>query len=163
MSEVTLPRKVSRIGPLQIAIMVLAAVTGLLHLFLAMTMGSMMSPPSGHLPSGPPPGDNSHMMGQSIMQMLVFPLSTLFILNCIGYIVLAVALYLPILPQFQSFLRYQRVVRWVLIVYTVITVVLWYLITGGHYTLSVYIDKPVEVALIILLLIEDRQARLQRA
>lgn len=161
MSEVTLSQRVSRIGPLQIAISVLAAVTGLLHLYLGIPQGSMMSHPRGGHPAG------GHMMGGSpIMKMLPLPLPTLFILNCIGYIVLAVALYLPALPQFQSFLRYQRVIRWILIVYTVITVVLWFLITGGHYNLSAYIDKPIEVALIVLLLIEDqqasRQARLQR-
>lgn len=154
MNEVTLPQRVSRIGPLQIAIIVLAAVTGLLHLYLGIPRGSMMSHPRG---------GGGHMMGGSpIMKMLPLPLPTLFILNCIGYIVLAVAVYLPALPQFQSFLRYQRVIRWILIVYTAITVVLWFLITGGHYNLSAYIDKPIEVALIVLLVIEDRQARLQR-
>jgi sterol desaturase/sphingolipid hydroxylase (fatty acid hydroxylase superfamily) len=156
MSDVALPQKTARFGPLQIAIIVLAAVTGLLHLYLGIPRGSMMSHPRG----GPPAGD--HMMsGSPIREMLPLPLPTLFILNCIGYIALAVALYLPALPQFQSFLRYQRMIRWILIAYTAITVVLWFLITGGHYNISAYIDKPIEVALIVLLLIEDRQASLQ--
>jgi hypothetical protein len=114
-------------------------------------------------PRGGPSGGGRMMGGSPIMKLLPLPLPTLFILNCIGYIVLAVALYLPALPQFQSFLHYQRVIRWILIVYAVITVVLWFLITGGRYNLFAYIDKPIEVALIVLLLVEDRQARLQRA
>jgi hypothetical protein len=129
----------------------------------------MMRRPTGgagvnHLPGGPPPG--GHMGGSSIMMLLPLPLPTLFLLNFIGYIVLTAALYLPAVLHFQPLLRYQRIIRWLLIVYTAVTVVLWFLITGGHYNLYAYIDKPIEVALIILLLIDDRQAsqqaRLQR-
>ena len=169
MSEATLPQKGSHINPLQIAITILAVVTGLIHLDRALGMGSMMRRPMGgtgvnHLPGGPPPG--GHMGGSSIMMMLPLPLKTLFLLNFIGYIVLAAALYLPAVLQFQPLLRYQRVIRWLLIVYTAVTVLLWFLITGGGGGLYAYIDKPIEVALIILLLIDDRQAsrqaRLQR-
>ena len=172
MSEVTLPQKVSRISPLQIAIAILAVVTGLIHLNRALGMGSMMGRPMGgagavrpnHLPGGPPPG--GHMGGPSIMMLLPLPLPALFLLNFIGYIVLTAALYLPAVLQFQPLLRYQRVIRWLLIVYTAVTVLLWFLITGGGGGLYAYIDKPIEVALIILLLIDDRQAsrqaRLQR-
>ena len=102
----------------------------------------------------------------SIMMMLPLPLQVLFYLNFIGYIVLAVAYYLPSLLQFQPLLRYQRAIRWLLIAYAAVTIVLWFLITGGGYNIIAYIDKPIEVALIILLLIDDRQtsrqARLQR-
>jgi hypothetical protein len=173
MSGVTLAQRGSRIGPLQIAITVLAVVTGLIHLNRAMAMGSMRgrlpsSPPAGGFPAGPQGGGHMPPIGgPSIMTMLPLPLPVLFYLNFIGYIVLAIALYLPALLQFQPLLRYQRVIRWLLIVYTAITVVLWFLITGGHYNLSAYIDKPIEAALIILLLVDDRQAsrqaRLQRS
>ena len=87
------------------------------------------------------------------MMLLPLPLPVLFFLNFFGYITLAVALYLPLLR------RYQRVIRWTLIVYTAITILAWFLITGARPNLLAYIDKPVEVALIILLLIEDQQAR----
>ncbi len=106
------------------------------------------------------------MGGPSIMMMRPLPLQVLFYLNFIGYIVLAAAFYLPSLLQLQSLLRYQRAIRWLLIVYTAVTVVLWFWITRGGYNVLAYIDKPIEVALIILLLIDDRQtsrqARLQR-
>jgi len=159
MSEVTLPQKGSRISPLQIAIAILAVVTGLIHLDRALGMGSMMGHPRGGLPGGPPGG--GHMGGSSIMMLLPLPLKTLFLLNFVGYIVLAAVLYLPAVLQFQPLLRYQRIIRWLLIVYTAVTVVLWFLITGGGYNLLAYIDKPIEVALIVLLLIDDRQASRQ--
>ena len=73
--------------------------------------------------------------------------------NFFGYITLAVALYLPLLR------RYQRVIRWTFVVYTAITIILWFLINGSHPNQLAYIDKPAEVALIILLLIEDQRAR----
>ena len=87
------------------------------------------------------------------MMLLPLPLPVLFYLNFFGYIVLAVALYLPLLR------RYQRVIRWTLVVYTAITIILWFLINGSHPNQLAYIDKPAEVALIILLLIEDWRTR----
>ena len=51
---------------------------------------------------------------------LVFP-SPLFILNGLGYLVLLGALYLPI-PQLAD---YRSLVRWALIAYTALTVILW--------------------------------------
>ncbi|HEY4036189.1 MAG TPA: hypothetical protein VGL94_19695 [Ktedonobacteraceae bacterium] len=163
MSEVALPQRGSRIGPLQIVITVLAIVTGLIHLDRGVTSGSMMGRPRGNMiPAGGPPG-GGHMMGSPVMMLLPLPLPVLFYLNFIGYIVLAAALYLPALLQFQPLLRYQRVIRWLLIVYTAVTVVLWFLITGARFNLLAYIDKPLEAALIILLLVDDRQARLQRS
>jgi hypothetical protein len=116
------------------------------------------------IPVSGPPGLPTG--GPSIMTMLPLPLPVLFYLNFIGYIVLIAALYLPALLQFQPLLRYQRVFRWLLIVYAAVTIGLWFLITGAHFTILAYIDKPIEVALIVLLLVDDRQAsrqaRLQR-
>ena len=88
--------------------------------------------------------------------LLPLPLPVLFYLNFLGYIVLVTALYLPPLR------RYQRVIRWILIAYTAITIIAWFLITNTAPNLLAYIDKPIEVALIILLLIEDRRARLSQ-
>ncbi len=86
---------------------------------------------------------------------LPLPLPVLFDLNFIGYIVLAAALYLPLL------VRYRRLIRWMLIAYTAITILAWFLITNAHPNTFAYIDKPIEVALIILLIIEDQKARRQ--
>jgi len=168
MSQVTIhrTRTISHIGPLQIAIIILAVATALVHLDrgLMMTLfaphfaggprplsghftGSN-SPSSGHFAGGPP------RAGSSILRML--PLTQLFFLNFLGYIALVTALYLPLLR------RYQRIIRWLLIAYTATTILAWFLVTGASPNLLAYIDKPLEVTLIILLLIEDRQTRLVR-
>src|SRR6266487_2670604 len=105
---------------------------------------------------GVPPAGRPGGGGPSILSFIPIPLSVLFFLNFIGYIVLVTALYLPVLR------RYQRIVRWLLIVFAVVTIIAWFLVTGGSPNLLAYIDKPIEVALIVLLLIEDRQARLGR-
>ena len=156
MSQATLRRTISRIGPLQIAIIVLAVVTALVHLDRSIVTGLF----AGHF-AGPPGGNGGghlppHPGGPSILMLLPVPLPVLFFLNFVGYIVLVTALYLPALRS------YQRVIRWILIAYVAITIIAWYLVTMARPNLLAYIDKPIEVALIILLLIEDRQVRLQR-
>jgi hypothetical protein len=75
----------------------------------------------------------------------------LFVLNGLGYLALVSALYAPI-PQLAS---YNNLVRWALIGYTALTIVLWLAI--GERNLIGYADKLIEVALIALLLIERRQ------
>jgi hypothetical protein len=92
------------------------------------------------------------------MSMLPIPLPILFDLNFIGYIVLITTLYLPQLRRFQN------ITRWVLIAYTAITVILWYVLTGGHGGgIMGYADKLIEVALIVLLVVEFWQARWRKA
>src|SRR5581483_10856940 len=181
MSEVTKHRKVPRLGPLQLAILLLALATALIHLYLATSMGH--GGPGG--PGGRPPGGNGQAAisgtpgasmtgnpptdatgapsgasdfrraggppggGSFIMRLIPLPLSTLFMLNFIGYIVLAAALYL--VPPLR---RFQPIIRWLLIAYTAVTVILWYLYTGGHLGLDDLSDKLIEVALIVLLLID---------
>ncbi len=160
MSQKTLHRTGFHIDLLQISIIILAVATALVHLFRALSMGAMSAgrPPgfSGTRPprgfSGGRPGAGGVPPGMSLLSHLPVSLQVLFLLNFIGYIVLVVALYLPALR------RFQRIIRWVLIIYTAITIILWFLVTGGSYSLLGYIDKPIEVALIILLVIEDRQA-----
>lgn len=152
MSQTALTPASSRPGPRQIAIIALAVVSGLVHLYRAILMfglmggGRMGRPPGGTGGGRPPMGG-----GPSIMSMLPVPLPVLFILNFVGYIVLAIALYLPALQ------RYQQIIRWVLIVYTAITVVLWFLFTGGRFDFVGYGDKIIEIALIVLLLIDSRK------
>ena len=153
MSEISLRRTIPHLGPLQITIVLLALVTGLVHLYRALLMTFLAGPRPGHVP-GPPPGS---LGGPSPLMQLVFTaLPVLFYLNFIGYIVLAGALYLPAL------VRYQRVIRWILIFYTAITILAWYLITHAQPNLIAYIDKPIELTLIILLLIDDRQTQLSK-
>src|SRR5947207_5189227 len=99
--------KARRLGPLQISILVLAIGSGLVHLYRGVSMllltRSFQDRPVG-APRNRPPGQG----GFSILQALPLPLSTLFILNFVGYAVLATALYLPPLE------RYRSIIRWVL-------------------------------------------------
>src|ERR1700676_2190280 len=92
------------IGPLQIAIIVLVLITAGIHLQYGMNMnpGGFRGGPPGGQPGGPgsrppggPGGPGSAAPGGSILQSIPLPLSTLFILNGIGYLVLVIALYLP--------------------------------------------------------------------
>ncbi len=157
MSQVSLRRTISHIGPLQIAIIVLAVITALVHLDRSITTGLLSGghaggPPAGGHAGGPPPGGGGPRGGPSLLSALPIPLSVLFFLNFAAYIVLIVALYLPALR------RFQRVTRWLLILLAVVTIIAWFLITGGSANILAYIDKPVEIALIVLLIIEDRQA-----
>lgn len=82
---------------------------------------------------------------------LVFP-SPMFILNGLGYLTLLAALFLPI-PQLTS---YRRLVRWALLGYTALTVVLWVII-GSRIPIA-YVAKAIEVVLIVLLWLDSRQA-----
>jgi hypothetical protein len=72
--------------------------------------------------------------------------NTLFVLNGLGYLGLLAALQLPI-PQLA---RFRGAVRWALVGYTALTIVLYFIDNPGM-TIG-YVDKAVEVALIALLL-----------
>ena len=82
---------------------------------------------------------------------LLFP-DVLFILNGLGYLGLLAALYLPI-PQLRN---HRHLVRWVLLGYTALTVILWVIM--GSRNLIGYVDKAIEIVLIVLLWLESRQA-----
>jgi hypothetical protein len=75
-----------------------------------------------------------------------------FILNGLGYLTLLAVLYLPVLPL----ARYRSIVRWALIGYTALTILLWILL--GARTSIGYIDKIIEILLILLLLVEARRS-----
>ena len=79
----------------------------------------------------------------------------LFVLNGLGYLALLTALYLPV----PRLVPYQNTVRWVLVGYTALTIILWLVITGGISAAIGYMDKIVEVLLIIMLLAEARASR----
>ena len=143
MSQVSSQRLVRTIGTLQIAIVVLVVVTALIHLQRGIGMSA------GGFGGGPPGGAPG---GFNMFQLLPLPLPILFLINGIGYLVLATALYLPALAQ------YRRVVRWLLIIFAAATFLLYFLFNGFRLNPIAIVDKAAELALIVLLLIEDRQS-----
>ena len=90
-----------------------------------------------------------HVYWGIIQTPIVVPL----LLNGVGYTTLVSALYLP-LPRLKSL---QPRVRWVLLGYTALTVLLWALV--GPRVPIAYVDKVVELALILLLWLDARRAR----
>ena len=81
-----------------------------------------------------------------------------FLLNGIGYLALLAAIYGPI-----GFLaRYRSLLCWVLLAYTMLTVVLW-LFIGARGSVLAYVDKVVEIGLIFLLWLEARRFSEQAA
>jgi hypothetical protein len=81
---------------------------------------------------------------------LAIPMTlVMFYLNGLGYLALVAALYLP------QFAAYRRYTRWALMAYTAVTILGWVAI--GERTAIGYVDKAIEVALIVLLWLEHRQ------
>ena len=78
--------------------------------------------------------------------------NTLFVLNGLGYLGLLAALQLPI-PQLA---RFRPIVRWVLVGYTALTIVLYFVM--APLTVIGLVDKAIEVALIVLLLADAYMA-----
>ena len=142
MNQISSHPNFSRISLLATAIIILALITAWIHLDLAIKIGFFTGPIGGHVSRG-----RSGLMG-----FIFSYLPLLFILNGIGYIVLVVALYLPQLKRFQS------IIRWILIVFTAITVIAYFALLGLRQNPTGYIDKIVEIVLIALLLIEERRA-----
>lgn len=114
----------STLGSLQIAIIVLAVATALIHLYLAFVR---------------------------LIPDLGFAGGVPFILNGIGYLVLVAALYAPS----AALAPHRSLIRWVLVGYTALTVLLWVFI-GSRDTIA-YIDKLIEIVLIVLLFVDTRQ------
>ncbi len=79
----------------------------------------------------------------------------LFVLNGLGYLTLLAALCLPV----PRLVPYRNVVRWLLVGFAALTIVLWLVVTGGSSTAIGYTDKAVEVLLIVLLFAEARASR----
>src|ERR687890_744653 len=73
----------------------------------------------------------------------------LFILNGLGYLGLLAALQLPI-PQLA---RFRSAARWALVAFAALTIVLFFLM-APYYTFIGYVDKAIEVALIVLLVVD---------
>jgi hypothetical protein len=90
------------------------------------------------------------MIAAGVHLSLLFP-DPGFILNGLGYLTLLAALYLPI-PRLAP---YRRVVRWTLIGYATLMILLWVAI--GERTLLGYSTTADEVALVVLLILEGRR------
>lgn len=81
-------------------------------------------------------------------------LHTWFLLNGLGYLGLLVAFFLPQFAQFHS------LVRWALLGYTLLTIILWFFLGGvSHGELDPFdvTVKVVEAALVVLLFIDSRR------
>ena len=72
----------------------------------------------------------------------------LFILNGLGYLGLLAVLQLPIPPQLA---RFRSAARWTLVAYAALTIVLFF-VMAPFYDFIGYLDKAIEVALIVLLI-----------
>lgn len=81
----------------------------------------------------------------------------LFVLNGLGYLGLLVLLYAPLAPLRPI----QPIVRWVLVGYTALTVVLYFL-AGPPFAALGLATKAVEVLLIIALVVEARRVATAR-
>lgn len=77
----------------------------------------------------------------------------IFLLNGLGYLLLIAALYAP----WPVLVRYRGYSRWLLIGYTALTIILWAVL--GARTPIGYFDKLVEIALLLLLWLENQQQR----
>jgi len=111
-------------GPVQIGIVAAALITAFIHIYINVTT-------SGYL----------------------------FFLNGLGYIGLVIALFIPqalvnrLLPASLA-QPYRKLVRYILIGYTLLTILLWVMM--GMREMLAYVDKLAEVVLVVLLWI-DRQ------
>jgi hypothetical protein len=141
MSQPALQRITAPLDLLRNGVLILTALTALIHL----RMGILFSITGEHRGAGP-----------SFLAMLPVSLTTLFYLNFAAYAILGILLYLPALRA------YRRVLRWLLIILAVLTIAVYFLVLGTRVFPLGYIDKGIEVLLIILLLIDDwRDARVR--
>jgi hypothetical protein len=98
---------------------------------------------------GGPGGTTGGSSGGSVLSWLPISMEWLMILNFLGYLVLGVALYAPLLRKIQ------RLVRWLLLGYTALTIVAYFLIAGTMPNTLGISDKIIEGALIVALLLEE--------
>jgi hypothetical protein len=81
------------------------------------------------------------------------PFSTLFILNTLGYAVLLAAYLMPQLA------RYHGLIRWAFIAFAALTVILYFAFNASNFINPVgLITKAIEIALIVLLWLDGRNA-----
>lgn len=118
-----------RLGALQLVIIALVVATAAVHFYLAFV----------------------------VMPGLTGSVDPLFLLNGLGYLALVAALYLPL--EFLN--RWRPLIRWLLIGFTALTVLAWFVLTqfaGTERTTLGYVDKAIELVLIVLLYLESQRA-----
>ena len=136
----TLPRKTTGFGPLQVAICVLALATAAVHIYLGViTQVMVATQPEATAAAG----------GATALGFF----AALFYLDGLAYIVLTVALFHP------AFARFRRLTRWALIALTAATIIAYFALIQGHYDALGIGDKIAEVVLIVLLVVEGRRDR----
>jgi hypothetical protein len=79
------------------------------------------------------------------LNVLMGKLDLLFTLNGLGYLGLLAALFMPV----PTFVRYRSIIRTGLILFTLLTIVLWIFL--GSRDMLAYIDKAIEIGLVMLL------------
>ena len=139
-TTVTDLRDAPRLGPLQVAVCVLSAVTALVHLGLAVVTAAMAA--SGG--SGVEKNGGAAALGV---------MAVLFLLSFAGYVALPLAQYRPG-PARRHILARQGLIVW-----TAGNVVAYAALVAGHYDAFGVADKACELALIVLLVVEGRWRR----
>lgn len=129
----TVHRASTRVGPLQAVILLLVAVTALVHLYMGVATSMLVA--------------SAGAAGGLLTVFAVF-----FFLNFAGYVVLGTALYLPALARFQP------VIRGVLAVYAAVTIACYFIFAPPGNPIGLP-DKVVEIVLIGLLVIDGYRAR----
>ncbi len=136
----TLLRRTTRFGALQVAICVLALATAVVHIYLgAITNIMVATQPEATAAAG----------GATALGFF----AALFYLDGLAYIVLTAALYYPALA------RFRRLTRWALIALTAATIIAYFALIQGQYDALGIGNKITEVVLIVLLVIEGRRDR----
>src|SRR5438045_3365767 len=113
MSQLEVRRRLPQLKFLSIGIIVLTVLTAAVHFYLAYATFLLIS--QGQAPPGATPEG-------------LIPFAILFLLNGIGYLALVIALYMPRLQRFQAY------TRWLLIGYTLLTIVSWYVLEASART-----------------------------
>ena len=136
----TLPRKTTRFGAVEVAICVLALATAVVHIYLGVIT---------HIMVATQPEATAAAGGATALGFF----AALFYLDGLAYIVLTVALFHP------AFARFRRLTRWALIALTASTIIAYFALIQGHYDALGIANKINEVALIVLLVVEGRRDR----
>jgi hypothetical protein len=137
-STVTHPASTS--ARLRATICTLSAVTALVHLYLAVAIVWMIARD---------PEQVAELGGSAALGVM----AGLFLLSFAGYVVLTLALYHPALA------RLRRRARPALIVWAAGNILAYVAMIGGNVDAFGLVDKAVEVALIVALVVEGRRAR----
>lgn len=138
MTTTTLRPRTTPVGRLQLVIFLLVAATALVHLYLGVITTVMVATQ---------PAEVTALGGATALSIM----AALFYCSFLGYVVLALGMYAPALH------RFSRLARWGLIVWTAGNIVAYVALAHASVDAFGIADKVCEVALIALLLIENRR------